>query len=281
MDVVPSVAMSSRVDRLSFGPTTVDFWPLADAARAIADRSLRGDVHLCNAYTLALADERADVLASLATAAANLPDGMPVVWWAHRHGIPQAERVYGPDLMEAVIDLGRGTAARHYLYGSTPEVLDELQAAIAVRWPGAEIAGAESPPFRDLSDDELTASARRAEAAGATIVWVGMGTPKQDLIVHRMATASDLTFVAIGAAFDFIAGTKSQAPRWMMRIGMEWFYRLITEPRRLWKRYLVYNAKFVRILWRDRNTRRASSSAHESTTPADNGSDNGGRRELV
>jgi N-acetylglucosaminyldiphosphoundecaprenol N-acetyl-beta-D-mannosaminyltransferase len=264
--------MSSRVDRLAFGPTTVDFWPLADAARAIADGSLRGGVHLCNAYTLALAGERADVVASLATPETNLPDGMPVVWWAHRHGIPQAQRVYGPDLMEAVIDIGRGTAARHYLYGSTPEVLEQLQAAIAARWPGAEIAGVESPPFRDLSDDELTASARRAEAAGATIVWVGMGTPKQDLIVHRMANASDLTFVAIGAAFDFIAGTKSQAPRWMMRIGMEWFYRLITEPRRLWKRYLVYNAKFVRMLWHDRAVVRTPATSPETTAPGDDGS---------
>ena len=83
-----------------------------------------------------------------------------------------------------------------------------------------------------------------------------MGTPKQDLLVQRMSTAADeVTFVAIGAAFDFIAGTKSQAPRWVMRIGMEWFYRLASEPRRLWKRYLIYNAKFVRLLWKTRNQR--------------------------
>jgi N-acetylglucosaminyldiphosphoundecaprenol N-acetyl-beta-D-mannosaminyltransferase len=167
--------------------------------------------------------------------------------------------VYGPDLMQAVIDVGRAVGARHYLYGSTPDVLDALGEAVAVRWPGAEIAGIESPPFHDLTDDELTSSVRRAESTGATIVWVGMGTPKQDLLVRRMAASSDLTFVAIGAAFDFIAGTKSQAPRWMMRIGMEWFYRLVTEPRRLWKRYLVYNTKFVRMLWRSRH---AVASAH-------------------
>ena len=93
---------------------------------------------------------------------------------------------------------------------------------------------------------------RRADDLGADVVWVGMGTPKQDLLVHRMAAIGDQTFVAIGAAFDFIAGTKSQAPRWMMRLGIEWLYRLVTEPRRLWKRYLVYNAKFVRLLWQSR-----------------------------
>jgi N-acetylglucosaminyldiphosphoundecaprenol N-acetyl-beta-D-mannosaminyltransferase len=255
MDVVPSVAMSSGVHRLAFGPTIVDFWSLADAAHAIADGSLRGGIHLCNAYTLALADERPDVAASLANTAANLPDGMPVVWWAKRRGINDAERVYGPDLMEIVIDRGREFCALHYLYGSSPDVLDALGEAIARRWPGAEIAGRESPPFHELDDDELMASVRRAELSGATIVWVGMGTPKQDLLVQRMSRSSNLTFIAIGAAFDFIAGTKSQAPRWVMRIGMEWFYRLVSEPRRLWKRYLVYNVKFVRLLWKTRHQR--------------------------
>ncbi len=152
-----------------------------------------------------------------------------------------------------MLESGLSPTAGHYLYGSTPEVLSELEAAIAARWPAANVVGSESPPFRELTDDEIEASVRRAEALGATIVWVGMGTPKQDLLVHRMAAMSDITFVAIGAAFDFIAGTKSQAPRWVMRIGMEWFYRLVTEPRRLWKRYLVYNTKFIRLLWRSRH----------------------------
>jgi N-acetylglucosaminyldiphosphoundecaprenol N-acetyl-beta-D-mannosaminyltransferase len=215
---------------------------------------VRGAVHLCNAYTLALAVERSDVAAALDDQAANLPDGMPLVWWAKRHGVPEAERVYGPDLMEAALDLGRRQNVAHYLYGSTPEVLSSLQRVIADRWPGARIVGAESPPFGEITYAELEESVRRAEASNAAIVWVGMGTPKQDLLAHRMATMSDLTFVAIGAAFDFIAGTKQQAPRWMMKVGMEWFYRLVTEPRRLWKRYLVYNVRFLRLLWRARRS---------------------------
>jgi N-acetylglucosaminyldiphosphoundecaprenol N-acetyl-beta-D-mannosaminyltransferase len=201
---------------------------------------------------LALAEERPDLAAALKDQAANLPDGMPLVWWAKRHGAPNAERVYGPDLMEAALDVGREQSVAHYLYGSTPEVLVALNKAIASRWPGARIVGTESPPFRDLSDAELRDSVIRAEAAHASVVWVGMGTPKQDLLVRRMSDMSDLTFVAIGAAFDFIAGTKPQAPRWMMRIGMEWLYRLVSEPGRLWKRYLVYNAKFIRLLWHSR-----------------------------
>jgi len=156
--------------------------------------------------------------------------------------------------MGAVLDRGRRVGTKHYLFGSTPDVLAALQTAIARRWPGADIVGSESPPFRDLSHDQLRASVDRALAAGATVVWVGMGTPKQDLLIHRMAAMGDATFVAIGAAFDFIAETKTQAPRWMMKLGLEWLFRLVTEPRRLWKRYLVYNAKFLRLLWRSRGT---------------------------
>ena len=246
-------------NRLSVGPATIDFVALDEVSDAIAAGELPGGVHLCNAYTLALADEQPNVAAALQGDAANLPDGTPLMWWARRSGIATAERVYGPDLMEAVLSAGQEHSTRHYLYGSTPEVLEALEAAIGVRWPDAVIVGTESPPFRELTDDEVAASVRQAENAGADIVWVGMGTPKQDLLVHRMSTISDQTFVAVGAAFDFIAGTKSQAPRWMMRLGMEWFYRLVSEPGRLWKRYLVYNAKFLRLLWRDRQGYRLKS----------------------
>ena len=130
-------------------------------------------------------------------------------------------------------------------------MLARLEAAIELRWPGAAVVGREAPPFRQLHEEEIRASVNRAVDAGATIVWVGMGTPKQDLLVHRMSTMSDQAFIAIGAAFDFIAGTKRQAPRWVMNIGMEWCYRLVTEPRRLFKRYIIYNAKFVILLARD------------------------------
>jgi N-acetylglucosaminyldiphosphoundecaprenol N-acetyl-beta-D-mannosaminyltransferase len=239
--------------RLGVGPAEIDFVTLESVADSIARGTLTGGVHLCNAYTLALADEQPDLADALRGDAANLPDGTPLVWWARRHGHPEAERVYGPDLMEAVLDVGRGHDARHYLYGSTPDVLTQLQAVIERRWAGAQVVGAESPPFRYLSDDEVRASVERAGALGATIVWVGMGTPKQDLLVHRMSATSDRTFVAVGAAFDFIAGTKKQAPRWVMKLGMEWFYRLVTEPRRLWKRYIVYNAKFLLLLCRSRH----------------------------
>lgn len=240
----------SERSRLEVGPVDVDIATLDDAAHAIVGGALTGGVHLCNAYTIALADEDPKLAMVLADDAANLPDGMPLVWWARRRGHTNAERVYGPDLMERVLDLGRSYETTHYLYGSTPDVLAALEAAIERRWPGATIVGTESPPFRELSDDELAATVERANDLEAAVIWVGMGTPKQDYIVHRMAQLSDRAFVAVGAAFDFIAGTKKQAPRWIMKLGMEWAYRLATEPRRLWKRYVIYNCKFIRILMR-------------------------------
>lgn len=232
------------------GSVAVDFVGLHEAAEALATGELLGAVHLCNAYTLALADERPELAAALAPSAANLPDGMPLVWWAKRKGLAASERVYGPDLMEAVLDIGQAHGTRHYLYGSTPEVLTALESAITERWPDALVVGTESPPFRELTDAEVSTSVGRASDAEADVVWVGMGTPKQDLLVHRMASEGKAAFVAVGAAFDFIAGAKPQAPRWMMRLGLEWLYRLVSEPRRLWKRYLVYNVKFVRLLYR-------------------------------
>ncbi|WP_395154255.1 WecB/TagA/CpsF family glycosyltransferase [Ilumatobacter sp.] len=244
--------MIATTRRLPLGGVQIDFLEPSAAADLVASKDFRGDVHLCNAYTLALAEERSDLASALDGAALNLPDGTPLAWFARRRGIDGCTRVYGPDLMGDVLDRGRSADLGHYLYGSTPEVLVALEQRIGERWPGARIVGSESPPFRDITDEELDTSLRRAQELGADIVWVGMGTPKQDLLVRRMATGGDATYVAVGAAFDFIAGVKKQAPTWMQRAGLEWLFRLVTEPRRLASRYLVYNWKFLRLLWRTR-----------------------------
>jgi len=208
-------------------------------------------VHLCNAYTVALAARDRRLARCLDHGDLSLADGMPLVWAARRLGFAEmTERVYGPELMQRCLDEGRSAGTRHALFGSTPEVLEELQAAIARRWPGAEIALVESPPFRDLTDAEVAASARRADEAGADIVWVGLGTPKQDVMVERLRTHGQATYVGVGAAFDFIAGHKRQAPTWMGEHGLEWVFRLVTEPRRLARRYLVGNVQFLAALVR-------------------------------
>jgi N-acetylglucosaminyldiphosphoundecaprenol N-acetyl-beta-D-mannosaminyltransferase len=207
------------------------------------------DVHLCNAYTLALADGDPALHALLRDAMMNLPDGTPVVW-ANRLLHPEEDipkqRVRGPGLFLDVFDLGQATGITHYLLGSTPEVLEALQANLEDRYPAAKIVGVESPPFRDLTVAEQDEQLARIDASGAEIVWVGLGTPKQDHEVARMAANSRRVFVAVGAAFDFAAGTKTEAAPWVQNSGLEWVHRLSQEPGRLWKRYLFGNMRFLR-----------------------------------
>jgi len=217
------------------------------AARSAA--SARGsDVHLCNAHTLSLADRDPELHGILRRSALNLPDGQPVVWanqLLHRHTPLPTTRVYGPDLFLDVFALGQDAGLRHYLLGSTPEVLDALQRELRRRFPFARIAGACSPPFRPLSPRELHDQQQDILASGADIVWVGLGTPKQDLQAAELASSLPVVCAAVGAAFDFVAGHKPQAPAWMQRGGLEWTFRLGCEPRRLWRRYLFGNARFV------------------------------------
>lgn len=219
--------------------------PLEDAAERIVGGSARGAVHLCNAYTLALSSRDGQLAETLERGSLNLPDGMPLVWISRHLGIGSLPgRVYGPDLMGRTIELGRSHGTRHYLYGSTGSVLRHLRLEIDRRWPGASIVGVEAPPFGD-SLDVFEPSLSRIAESQADVVWVSLGTPKQDLVTQFFAERHEATFVAIGAAFDFIAGTKKQAPAWVQDRGLEWGYRLATEPRRLWKRYLIGNTRFV------------------------------------
>jgi N-acetylglucosaminyldiphosphoundecaprenol N-acetyl-beta-D-mannosaminyltransferase len=225
----------------------------ATAARLVLDRAtapaLAGsDVHLCNAYTLALADRDADLHALLRRAALNLPDGKSVVWanrLLYRDRRPPVERVYGPELLATVFQLGQAVGLRHYLLGSTPQVLAALADRLRRDYPGAHIVGAESPPFHALTESERRAQRDRIGRSRAQVVWVGLGTPKQDREAARLAAELPVVAVAVGAAFDFVAGTKRQAPLWMQRNGLEWCFRLAQEPRRLWRRYLFGNVRFL------------------------------------
>lgn len=220
----------------------------ADEVLAAADEGRALAVHLVNAYTLSLAARDASFAALLDRGGLNLPDGMPLVWLARRRGLTElTDRVYGPDLTLAVCDRGRAQGLRHYLYGASPEVVQAFAAALERRFPGIEVVGVESPPYRPLSVDERRALVERVTASSAQVVWVGLGTPKQDVFVDEFAEELGMPLVAVGAAFDFLSGHKPMAPTWMQRAGLEWLYRLLREPRRLWRRYLVGNVVF---LWR-------------------------------
>ena len=223
--------------------------PLTEAIYWCAEVSLGARaVHFGPAYTVALAQHDTDYRAVLNAADAVFSDGMPVVWagkWLHPDAAPNWTRVYGPDVMTGVLAASQRGVQRHYLLGGSQETLAALQQTIAADFPDAEIVGAESPPYRPATTEELAARDARIAAASATHVWVGLGTPKQDWEVRRLADQLPVTALAVGAAFDFIAGIVDQAPGWMQRSGLEWTYRLAKEPRRLAGRYLWGNPVFV------------------------------------
>lgn len=226
-----------------------------DAAQLIIDLSngKRGrHVHLVNAYTIALADKSLDYRRALGKPALNFADGKPIGWVSAMSGhAPRVKQVRGPQLFLDVFDRGRSSGVRHFLLGSTPEVLKALEENLRERFPGVLIVGAQSPPFRAVSKEELAEQDLAIRDSQADIVWVGLGTPKQDFEAQRLAMRLPVVAVAIGAAFDFAAGSAREAPRWMTRLGVEWVFRFAREPRRLWRRYVFGNMRFVKtiLLW--------------------------------
>ena len=175
-----------------------------------------------------------------------VPDGMPLVWIGRLRGFSLRRRVYGPELM---LEFCRATAARglrHYFYGGAPGVADTLAARMAERFPGLIVAGTCSPPFRPLTPEEDAAIVAHINESNADIVWVGLSTPKQERWMHQHRTQLHVpVLVGVGAAFDMHAGRLKQAPPWMRENGLEWLYRLVQEPRRLWHRYIVLGSQFV------------------------------------
>ncbi len=178
------------------------------------------------------------------------PDGMPIVWAGRWAGMP-IERVYGPDLMLAVCGLAATRGWRNYLYGGKPGVASILAERLQQRFPGLVVAGTCSPPFRPLSSAEEQRLAADINAANPDILWVGLSTPKQERwMAGHVGVLQVPALIGVGAAFDIHAGLLPQAPRWMQRSGLEWSYRLAKEPRRLWRRYLYNNPRFVASILR-------------------------------
>ncbi|NUM88195.1 MAG: WecB/TagA/CpsF family glycosyltransferase [Bdellovibrionales bacterium] len=180
----------------------------------------------------------------------SVPDGMPLVWGMNLLG-PRGhrqDRVRGPSLMREVCDRGRVVGLRHYLYGSTPSTLSALEATLRREFPGIELAGKESPPFRPLSSDELRATAKRINESGAEVLWVGLGAPKQERWMWDLRNDVVPVMLGVGAAFDLLPGVIPEAPAALQAMGMEWFYRLLKEPRRLWRRYLFNNPAYLVLL---------------------------------
>lgn len=204
------------------------------------------DVHFVNSYTVHLCQNDSAYINTINSSWMNLMDGKPISWVARQLlRISEAEQVRGPEMFRAALMETNQPDASHYFIGGTTEVRDRLLQFIAKDNPGLNVAGFDCPPFRDLSLEELLERDASVRKSGATIVWLGLGTPKQDFEAQRLASTTGTTVIAVGAAFDFLSGTKKEAPNWMRSMGLEWAFRLITEPRRLWRRYVFGNLSFV------------------------------------
>jgi N-acetylglucosaminyldiphosphoundecaprenol N-acetyl-beta-D-mannosaminyltransferase len=218
--------------------------------------------------------QRDEALRAIHNAAGMVtPDGMPLVWLSRLKGHPGVQRVYGPDLMLACCQRSVRRGYAHYLYGGGPGVPERLADRLRARVPGLKIVGCYSPPFRPLTPGEDAVVVREINEANPDIVWVGLSTPKQErwMATHRESIGAAV-LIGVGAAFDFHAGLKRQAPYWMQRSGLEWLFRLLAEPRRLWRRYLVNNPLFLWYL-----LRQAIDPERFSVPRSPNGSNESGR----
>lgn len=227
-------------------PIDVVDWPaaltrIADWARARESRC----VCVCNVHSVVTARTDTAFLAAVRGCDLATPDGAPVAWLMRRLGHRGQQRINGPDLMWRYCAEAATRGESIYLYGNTPATLDRLQQRLRASFPGLRIAGAHSPPFRALTEAEDAAIVADIAASGAGTVWVSLGCPKQEqwMAAHRGRVPA--VMVGVGAAFDYHAGTVKRAPRWMQAGGLEWLHRLASEPRRLWRRYLVTNTVFV------------------------------------
>jgi N-acetylglucosaminyldiphosphoundecaprenol N-acetyl-beta-D-mannosaminyltransferase len=217
---------------------------IAEIERWIAERGPSRYISVTGMHgvTEALADP--NLRAILNSSALVVPDGTPLVWLARFHGLPLRRRVYGPELMETFCR-ETGSRYRHFFYGSAPGVPEQLAASLHERY-GVHSVGAYSPPFRPLTGEEERALLAQIEAAAPDVLWVGLSTPKQERWMHNYRDKVRVpVMLGVGAAFDLNSGNLQQAPVWMRENGLEWLFRLLAEPRRLWRRYILGGSKFV------------------------------------
>jgi N-acetylglucosaminyldiphosphoundecaprenol N-acetyl-beta-D-mannosaminyltransferase len=234
------LVLGTRVDATSYG----------DAADRVRRWAMRGESrHVCCANVHMVMEGMDDPAFRAVVNGADLvtADGMPLAWALRLLGVRGAPRVYGPELMLAVCARAGSEGIPVGLLGGTPEALAALEAALARRFPRLRIVHRASPPFRPRSVEERQAARREIAASGARILFVGLGCPKQERWMAAERGRLPAVMLGVGAAFDFISGRKAQAPAPLGRLGLEWAFRLAAEPRRLWRRYLVHNPRFVAL----------------------------------
>lgn len=205
---------------------------------------LRGE-YICvsNVHTTVMAYEDEGYRTVQRDAAFCLPDGKPLSVYSRKHGFSEAERVTGPDLMGEMF--ARDNGMRHYFYGGKPETIETLSTVLQEKYPHIQIAGMVSPPFRPLTEEEDSAEIQKMNNSGADIIWVGLGAPKQERWMYEHKGKVNAVMIGVGAGFDYHAGTIKRAPAWMQKASLEWLYRLLQDPKRLFGRYFKTNLKYL------------------------------------
>lgn len=186
------------------------------------------------------------------SAAMALPDGAPLSTYSRKHGFGSAHRVTGPDLMVELLSSADAKPLRHFFYGSTQQTLDAMCSRIESDYPKAIVAGVYSPPFRALSDSEGEDIVELINAAKPDIIWVGLGAPRQEEFMYQYRERLNAVMIGVGAGFDYLAGNIKRAPKLMQKLSLEWLYRFMQDPKRLWRRYVTTNIKFVRYIYREK-----------------------------
>jgi N-acetylglucosaminyldiphosphoundecaprenol N-acetyl-beta-D-mannosaminyltransferase len=238
--------MTNRVNVLGVGISVLNLGTALDAIAAAVRERRKGYICVTGVHGVMEAQDDAAFKKILNAAFLCTPDGMPMVWAGKLNGHRDMARVYGPDLLLDVCAWSETSGARHFFYGGAEGVAQELAQKLKAKFPKLAVAGTFTPPFRALNATEEKNLAEQVAAAAPDIFWVGLSTPKQEKFMAEYLPKLDVTLmVGVGAAFDFHSGRTKQAPRWMQRGGLEWFYRLCSEPRRLGRRYLQNNPLFV------------------------------------
>lgn len=235
--------------------TKINVTNMADTLAYISRHldQLRG-CYICvsNVHTTVMSYESGSYRRIQNSAAMALPDGAPLSGYSRFAGYKDAERVTGPDLMTALLQMSGQKGYRHFFYGSSQQTLDNMKAAIQRDYPDVEVAGMYSPPFRPLTEKEDKEITALINSARPDFIWVGLGAPRQEQWMYDHRGRLDAVAIGVGAGFDYLAGNIKRAPRLMQMLCLEWLYRLLQDPKRLWKRYVTTNFKFMKYIVRER-----------------------------
>lgn len=235
--------------------TKINVTTMPDTVNYIGNHieELRGRyICVANVHTTVMAYDNEEYRKVQNSAAMALPDGAPLSCYSRRRGFVDAKRVTGPDLMLELFRVSEEKGYRHFFYGSTRETLDAMKRVLEKEYPKMVVTGMHSPPFRKLTEEEDREVIKLINETRSDFIWIGLGAPKQEMWMYEHKDQFCGVMIGVGAGFDYLAGYIKRAPSWMQKISMEWLYRLAQDPRRLWKRYIVTNLKFIYLLHKEK-----------------------------